>query len=173
MEDFIEDIEEFHEKYGLGYNDYARPLDEAEKSFRIICLREEVQEYEDAQNLEDELDAIIDLVYFALGTSYRHGFDFAAAWKRVHVANMGKVLAKSREDSKRDFELDIVKPKGWVAPDLTDIVYPPMNPALVSLSGGVYAKKRKNLTKDQTDQIIKQALLSKGSERDNLPTAEG
>ena len=172
METYDQNIEEFHEKFDLEYRDYPRPLDPDEKDFRVVCLREEVDEYASAQNLEEELDALVDLVYFAFGTSYRHGFDFAAAWKRVHAANMEKRLATHKKDSKRNFELDVVKPKGWVAPDLTDIVYPKPNPALVSPSGGVYAKKRKNLTNAQTDQIIKGAVFEKGSKRENLPKAE-
>ena len=169
---FETDIEDFHEKFELKYRDYPRALSVDEKNFRIVCLREEIDEYASAQNLEEELDALVDLVYFAFGTSYRHGFDFAAAWKRVHAANMEKRLATHKKDSKRNFELDVVKPKGWVAPDLTDIVYPKPNPALVSPSGGVYAKKRKNLTKAKTDEIAQKACFSKGSERENLPTSE-
>ena len=172
METYDQNIEEFHEKFNLEYRDYPRPLDPDEKDFRLVCLREEVDEYASAQNLEDELDALVDLIYFALGTSYRHGFDFAAAWKRVHTANMAKERAKTASRSKRHFDLDVIKPAGWVAPDLTDIVYPKPNPALVSPSGGVYAKKRKNLTNAQTDQIVKGAIFEKGSKRENLPKAE-
>tara|TARA_Y100000296_G_scaffold52994_1_gene60686 strand:+ start:47 stop:565 length:519 start_codon:yes stop_codon:yes gene_type:complete len=170
---FETDIEDFHEKFDLEYRDYPRPLDPDEKNFRAVCLREEVNEYVSAENLEDELDALVDLVYFALGTCYRHGFDFSAAWERVHAANMAKERAETKSDSKRDFDLDVVKPAGWVAPDLTNIVYPPPNPAMVSIAGGVYAKKRKNLTEAKTNDIIKGAIVKKGSQRENIEIAEG
>jgi hypothetical protein len=86
---------------------------------------------------------------------------------------MAKELAEDPRKSKRNYAHDVVKPKGWVAPDLTDIVYPQPNPALVSASGGVYAKKRKNLTKDKSDQLAKGAVFARGSKRENLPVAEG
>lgn len=173
MATYTEDIEEFHERFKHTYQDYPRPLERDEKAFRITCLREEIEEYASANSLEEEFDGLIDLVYFALGTAYRHGFDFERGWQRVHAANMLKVNATKATDSKRGSTLDIVKPKGWIAPDLTDIVYPKPNPCLVSQSGGVYAKKRKNLTKSQSDEIIKNAVLEKGSKRVNLPPAEG
>jgi predicted HAD superfamily Cof-like phosphohydrolase len=165
METYFADVEKFHEKFGLEYNDYPRPLSIPEKNFRLVCLREEVQEYADADNLEGEMDALVDLVYFALGTAYRHGFDrFDEAWKRVHTANMAKVVATNAKQSKRKYKGDIVKPKGWKSPVLDDLVYPKPNPALISISGGVYAKKRKNLTDKQIDQ-----MLSTGK---SLPSAE-
>ena len=168
----IDDIVEFSEKFGLTYRDYPRELPDDEKRFRIVCMFEEVQEYADAIHMEDELDALVDLVYFALGTCYRHGYCFESAWKRVHEANMKKERAKNKSESKRDFELDVVKPIGWEPPDLTDIVHPAPNPALISISGGKYAKKRSNLTKSKIDEIARGAIFKKAGERENLPTAE-
>ncbi len=77
---------------------------------------------EGGRNLEEQFDAMIDLVYVALGTSYHHGVDFDEGWRRVHGANMKKVLAKSQEDSKRGYRFDVVKPKGWKPADLSDLV---------------------------------------------------
>ena len=154
--DLIEDIEKFHEKYGLEYKDsISRHLSPEEKEFRVRCLLEEVQEYIAAKTLEEEIDAIIDLIYFALGTSYRHGFNFYDGWKSVHQSNMSKVRAEKKEDSKRDFELDVVKPDDWKAPELDDAVIKEINPATLSHWKGHYATKRRNLTDAQTERIIK------------------
>ena len=154
--DLIEDIEKFHEKYGLEYKDpISRHLSPEEKEFRVRCLLEEVQEYIAAKTLEEEVDAIIDLIYFALGTSYRHGFNFYDGWKEVHKSNMSKVRAEKKEDSKRDFELDVVKPSDWKAPELNNAVTEEVNPAIVSHWKGQYATKRRNLTDAQTERIIK------------------
>ena len=154
--DLIEDIEKFHEKYGLEYKDsISRHLSPEEKEFRVRCLLEEVQEYIAAKTLEEEVDAIIDLIYFALGTSYRHGFNFYDGWKEVHKSNMSKVRAEKKEDSKRDFELDVVKPDNWKAPELDDAVIKEINPATLSHWKGHYATKRRNLTDAQTERIIK------------------
>ena len=161
---FKDDIEEFHEKFNLEYRDYPRALSDDEKNFRLVCLKEEIEEYASAENLEEEFDALIDLVYFALGTSYRHGFDFEAGWSRVHAANMAKRRATTDKESKRSYKCDVIKPKGWKPPDLTDIVYPKPNPALTSVSGGIYAKKRKNLTDSKIDTLIREGKTIEASE---------
>lgn len=122
-----EDIRAFHEKFELGYNEGPRKLDAEMQAFRIKFLKEELQEYVDAVkmgNLEKQFDALIDLVYVAIGTSYLHGFPFRKGWNRVQLANMSKVLATSAADSTRGYSKDVVKPKGWKAPDLSDLVNP-------------------------------------------------
>lgn len=74
------------------------------------------------------LDALVDLVYVALGTAHIQNFDFEAAWKRVHEANMQKVLAKDlpayvQGKAWRDKSpMDVVKPHGWIAPSLEDLL---------------------------------------------------
>lgn len=74
------------------------------------------------------LDALVDLVYVALGTAHIHGFNFSEAWKRVHEANMKKVLAKDCPEFVQDkawrdkSPMDIVKPEGWLPPSLEDLV---------------------------------------------------
>lgn len=57
--------------------------------FRYICMLEEVNEYRDATTKADELDAIVDLIIFALGTLERQGMIdvFDEAFKRVMDSN--------------------------------------------------------------------------------------
>ncbi len=118
-------IKDFHTKFGLEYNDKPRTLPSDLRHFRIDFMDEEVAEYATASydgNLHDQLDALVDLVYVALGTAYIQGFDFNEAFKRVHEANMKKVRANRLTDSKRGSLYDVVKPEGWTAPDLSDLV---------------------------------------------------
>ena len=164
--DLIEDIEEFHEKYDLAYRGVSRHLSKEEKEFRIRCLNEELLEYSRANTLTEELDAIIDIVYFAIGTAYRHGFSFYDGWKEVHRSNMEKVRAASKKESKRDYELDVVKPEGWTPPDLKEAVENEQCIELKQSDGkGYYATKRKNLTDAKTKEIIQSGQ--------KLPPAEG
>lgn len=123
MNQFLKDIEAFHIKYGLAYNGQPRMLDEKTSSFRAGFIEEELDEYILADTMEDKFDALIDLVYVALGTAYLHGFDFEEGWKRVQAANMKKVRATQADQSKRGSTSDVVKPEGWEAPDLRDLVY--------------------------------------------------
>ena len=118
-------IKEFHTKFGLEYNDKPRALPRDLRNFRIDFMEEELTEYAVSAANGDkhgQLDALVDLVYVAVGTAYLHGFDFNEAFKRVHEANMKKVRATSFRDSKRGSVYDVVKPEGWTAPDLTDLV---------------------------------------------------
>ena len=121
----IRDIADFHTKFGLAYNGKPQQLSEELSAFRIKFMQEELDEYVHStvtNDLEGQLDALVDLVYVALGTAYMQGFNFKEAWRRVHEANMRKVRATSEEQSKRNSSSDVVKPAGWVAPDLKDLV---------------------------------------------------
>lgn len=70
----------------------------------------------------ESFDALIDLVYVALGTAYLHRFPFNEGWARVQEANMRKVRANKKSDSKRRTTHDVVKPPGWRSPELDDLV---------------------------------------------------
>jgi len=119
------DIKAFHTKFKLEYEGKPRTLPRDLRNFRLDFLEEELSEYAIASshgNLEDQLDALVDLVYVALGTAYMQGFDFEEAWRRVHEANMKKVRAVDVKDSKRKSVYDVIKPEGWTPPDLSDLV---------------------------------------------------
>ncbi len=73
-------------------------------------------------DLEKQLDALVDLMYVLLGTSYLQGFDLKEAWNRVHAANMTKIRTERADDSKRGSVYDVVKPEGFRPPDLSDLV---------------------------------------------------
>jgi predicted HAD superfamily Cof-like phosphohydrolase len=125
--DPVYDIVEFHRKFGQAYDGPPRFLPDDLHSFREKFMKEELQEYIDGVIVDDkarQLDALVDLVYVALGTAYLHGFDFREAWRRVHRANMSKVLANPEGDTRshRDVKYDIVKPEGWVPPNHDDLV---------------------------------------------------
>jgi predicted HAD superfamily Cof-like phosphohydrolase len=117
-----QDLVAFHEKFKLAYNGPPRHLPPELEEFRSEFLEEELLEYQQSQNLMDKLDALVDLVYVAIGNAYLHGFPFDVAWRRVHAANMQKVRASSAEDSKRNSAHDVIKPIGWQPPDLSDLV---------------------------------------------------
>jgi len=118
MKDIYNDIIQMHEKFGIsGINEKPRRLSEEEKRFRAIAMAEEWTEYTSAEALDEEIDAIIDLVVFALGTLERMGVDFYAHWNLVMAANMAKELCNDSEKSKRGFKLDLCKPEGWVPPN--------------------------------------------------------
>lgn len=147
--DPVADIAEFHIKFQQVYTGKPRTLDADLASFREKFLGEELEEYEGAaaaarmmteglhlwdeaefvHQLETQADSLVDLVYVALGTAHLQGFDFREMWRRVHAANMSKVLAMREgqiiggvTDSGRDKRFDVVKPTGWEPPTHTDLV---------------------------------------------------
>jgi predicted HAD superfamily Cof-like phosphohydrolase len=66
-------------------------------------------------------DALIDLVYVALGTADLMGLPWEKMFEEVQRANMAKERAKSADESMaktgRGHVLDVVKPAGWTPPD--------------------------------------------------------
>jgi predicted HAD superfamily Cof-like phosphohydrolase len=118
----IQDIEEFHAKFGLQYSGPPRTLETQLELFRMKFFEEEYNELVGAETDEDKLDACVDLVYIILGYCHLRGWNFAEAWRRIQAANMQKVRARSNDMSKRGSSYDVVKPKGWVAPSLKDLV---------------------------------------------------
>jgi predicted HAD superfamily Cof-like phosphohydrolase len=92
---------------------------------RVQHLREELTELETAirnNDAAEQLDALVDLTYIAIGTARMQNWDFAEAWRRVHTANMQKIRAERAADSKRGTTFDVVKPADWQAADISDLV---------------------------------------------------
>lgn len=98
------------------------PLSVAEFDITVKALNEEVQEFIDASHETDyigQIDALIDLQYFAMGALYKLGLtadQINCCCTAVHVANMTKKkgVKQSRGDGSA---ADAIKPEGWVAPE--------------------------------------------------------
>lgn len=114
-----------HRHFEMEGPNTPQPLPPEEKEFRLACMREEIDEYEDAETMEDELDALIDLCVFALGAANKHGFHrFAEGFQRVIKANMKKVAEKGaiERGGKQHGQIDLRKPEGWKPANLSDLV---------------------------------------------------
>lgn len=106
---------------GLVTPDSPTRLCPERKAWTVTALREEVEEFEAATTLVDEVDALIDLIYFAAGRMQEMGVDGARAFFEVHQANMRKVQGSlsKRPGSKGH---DAVKPDNWTGPDYSWLV---------------------------------------------------
>lgn len=85
----------------------------------LSALNEEVKEFEEAcfvGDIVESADALIDLIYFALGRLVEMGVPAKPVFEGVHSANMGK---ERGELSKRPGAMghDAVKPEGWTPPN--------------------------------------------------------
>jgi predicted HAD superfamily Cof-like phosphohydrolase len=118
-------VKEFHEKFELQPTQGPDfPVDEL-LHLKIRHMQEELDELRAGAimgDLEKYFDGLIDLVYVAVGAAYLSGLPFNEGFRRVHAANMQKVRALSADQSKRGSTYDIVKPAGWKAPVLEDLL---------------------------------------------------
>lgn len=134
----FEDVKEFHRFFGHSIGRKPKFLTEERFSNRLKWQDEERKEFIDAINAKDiteAADALVDQVYFILGTAVEMGIPFDHVWELVHKANMAKSYlpkhlvdcplhnahevpircdcgaVKYKEDGKT------AKPEGWEAPD--------------------------------------------------------
>jgi predicted HAD superfamily Cof-like phosphohydrolase len=121
-----EDVVAFHKKFGLPTPAKPKDLDEETFFYRSDFIQEELDELNDAYANLDEagiIDALVDIVYVAMGTAVFMGFDWQRHWDEVQRANMCKVRAASAEGTPRNNAFDVVKPEGWVGPQHEKILH--------------------------------------------------
>jgi predicted HAD superfamily Cof-like phosphohydrolase len=150
MKTDFELVGDFHQKFELPTIDDGPPHDIPRKliEFRLNFLLEELLElasgYGYALTIEwasgaqpkfmffrrkyaetklpEVADALIDLVYVALGTAQLHALPWSALFAEVQRANMTKCRAAQAQDSKRNSTFDVVKPHGWKPPEIAKIL---------------------------------------------------
>jgi hypothetical protein len=115
----VDDVRAFHVRFGVPAR--VSPIFDADFAARRFAhLQEETEEFRRAvlaRSLPDAADALVDLVYVALGGAVGLGLPWQELWDDVHRANMEKV----REEGD-DFKYSIRKPKGWRGPDTKRIL---------------------------------------------------
>ena len=137
VDQHLTDVLQFQRQLGHAYEGSPRLPDEELALFRLRFLAEELKELGEAvgvdvmvrcewkkdasKSLTDALDALVDLDYVLLGTVLQIGLGdvYQEAWRRVHAANLLKLAGRKPT---RGLAKDAVKPSGWLAPDLTDLV---------------------------------------------------
>ena len=66
----------------------------------------------------EQLDALIDILVVTIGAIHSGGFDAEGAWKEVMNTNFAKIDKETGKVRKRE-DGKVLKPTGWVAPNLT------------------------------------------------------
>lgn len=102
-------------------------IDDPTAMFRLMAMREELDELENGyreQDLPAIADALVDLVVFALGTAVLHDLPWEDLFTEVQRANMSKEarfsIAKVRNGVAGS--IDLIKPEGWVSPDIKGLL---------------------------------------------------
>ena len=80
-------------------------------------IKEEVKELEDSTTMEDDLDALIDILVVTIGAIHSMGADAEGAWKEVMRTNFAKIDKETGKVRKRE-DGKVLKPVGWTPPDL-------------------------------------------------------
>lgn len=122
----FEDVGNFHTKFGLysvtesGAHPTGEEHNKELMEFRVKFLHEELREFEEGLadgDIAQMGDALIDLVYVALGTAHMLGLPWEVLWADVQRANMSKErAAPDGSNSKRGSSFDVIKPEGWIPP---------------------------------------------------------
>ncbi len=125
----IYDVKDFHEKFKLPIGERVKCMSNDDALLRIDMYLEEIIEFQRANrrgDVAETADAVIDLVYFALGTAVQMGLTniWGELWDEVQRANMTKHAVPKGKNSKRGLDggFDVGKPEGWKPPDLTAIL---------------------------------------------------
>lgn len=111
----VEDVRDFHLKFGLLAHDSPVHLTRRKLQERVEFMQEELNEFAAAvntQNLAEQADALIDLVYVAKGTAVMLGLPWDQLWEDVQRANLQKV----RGVTHRGHAVDVRKPLDWQPP---------------------------------------------------------
>lgn len=126
MKSNFEDVIEFHKKFELMSSTVPRHLTTHKLHERAECMIEEVEEFiagtgmmsGTPQRMDLMADALVDLVYFALGTAVMLGLPWEELWQEVHQANM----AKTKGPTHRGHPIDVRKPPNWVPPNINRVL---------------------------------------------------
>jgi len=109
-----QDVKDFHEAFGHPVSDRPKFLDGDRKYNRIQWMLEEIEEFVLSETIEDQADAMIDLIYFAVGTMVEMGVDPYDIWNVVQDANMSKLFPDGKPHYNEDGK--VIKPEGWSDP---------------------------------------------------------
>lgn len=139
------DVDAFHEKFQLLRFQKPGHLTKGKLVERVEFMLEELLEFADAagvdiqvtrdedgewyrhvepglsvqeQDMAGQADALVDLVYVALGTAVMLGLPWDWLWNDVQRANMAKV----RGVTHRGHAVDVTKPPGWQGPQTQRIL---------------------------------------------------
>ena len=110
----FEDVKQFHVTFEHPVAEVPAAMEAERKKARTAWMQEELDEFVEANTIEDEVDAMIDLMYFALGTLVEIGVKPQEIFDIVQHANMSKVwpdgLVHKNEMGKT------IKPANWEDP---------------------------------------------------------
>ena len=122
----LEQVQEFHETYGLPVEAAPKIDDEKTNALRINLLAEELDELKEALaagDVVEVLDALTDLQYVLDGAYLSFGLHAVktAAFDEVHRSNMSK-LGEDGKPIRRPEDGKVMKGPNYFKPDIAQFV---------------------------------------------------
>jgi len=114
----IDEVKEFHEKYGCVINLLPTIVDAETANLRRKLIREECQELLLGMcdnDIVEIADGLADLLYVVLGTAVSYGIPIEKVFRLVHESNMtkttlkdpgGKVIGKDKDGGFEPVDLE-------------------------------------------------------------------
>jgi predicted HAD superfamily Cof-like phosphohydrolase len=115
LNDSFEKVREFHVAFNHEMPGNPSMLPEERVTKRYDWMLEELEEFRNASSIHDQADAIIDLMYFALGTMVEMGVKPQRLFDIVHEANMKKLWPDGNVHYAPDGKL--IKHSSWRPPE--------------------------------------------------------
>lgn len=122
----LQDVQIFHETYGLPVLDRPNIQDEKTNALRINLLQEELDELKEAlanNDIVETLDALTDLQYVLDGAYLSFGLQHLKqiAFDEVQRSNLSK-LGQDGKPIRRESDGKVMKGPNYFAPDLKAII---------------------------------------------------
>lgn len=107
-------VKEFQLKFGHPVSEYPKQMEHERVIKRYHWMLEEINEFVGAEDIVEQADAMIDVIYFALGTLVEMGIKPDSLFDIVQAANMAKLWS----DGKPHYNAEgkTVKPDTWEDP---------------------------------------------------------
>ncbi len=115
LDQCLEKVVEFQVRFENPVSKSPRPMAEDRLLIRARYISDEVIELAGANELEDQCDALIDIIYFALGGFAELGVEPQRIFEIVHEANMAKLFEDGRPRH-RPTDGKVAKPPHWKDP---------------------------------------------------------
>lgn len=114
----LRQVEEFHKVFNHKISDKPICLiqDSELKNLRYKLMKEELEEFKNANTITDQVDALGDLLYVTFGTLVSMGIkDIDKIFDMIHEANLSKVFPDGTVHY-NDYG-KVVKPDTFIPPD--------------------------------------------------------
>ena len=109
------EVREFHRAFGHPVGETPRAMTAERARKRYKWMKEEIDEFLEAgDDIVEQADAMIDVMYFALGTLVEMGIRPDKLFEIVHGANMKKLWSDGKPHYNQDGKT--IKPAEWKDP---------------------------------------------------------